>query len=159
MANGLTDAQIETLNGLTSRTRQEGIGDLIGAQLPTVAEKAAQVQLFTETIGHADLTAAATAENIALSGFPANSIIVGACLELDTDFSGGSVSAITAEIGDAGDTNELAAAVDVFTGAGAGIKDGEPTAVTGFGFHAAYSLESMASRSPIDFHNETHIAR
>lgn len=97
------------------------------------------VYVFTETIGHADLTAAATEEAITLSSPPTNCIILGGCIELDTDFSGGSVSALTAEIGDAADPNELAAAVDVFTGAGAGLKDGEPTAVTGLGFKTAYA--------------------
>ena len=97
------------------------------------------IKRYTFAIGHADLTAAAVSEAIALAAFPTNVIIIAGCIELDTDFSGGGASACTAEIGDAGDPNELAAAVNIFTGAGAGLKEGEPVAITAFGFKAAYA--------------------
>lgn len=94
--------------------------------------KSGEIKELTQTIGHADLTAAATNEEIAVTGFPANAILIAGFIELDTDFSGGSVSALTASIGDTANADELAAAVNVFTGAGAGLKAGVPTAHVGF---------------------------
>ena len=97
------------------------------------------VYVFSETIGHADLSAAATEEVITLTSPPTNCIILGGCVELDEVFAGGTASAVTAEIGDAADPNELAAAVDVFTGADLGLKPGVPTAFTGLGVQTAYA--------------------
>jgi len=96
------------------------------------------IKVFSETIGHADLTAAATDEDITLTTPPVNCIFLGGCIETDVVFSGGAVSDITAEIGDSADPNEMAAAVDVFTGAAVGLQDGIPTTQSWQGVQLAY---------------------
>lgn len=68
------------------------------------------------TIGHADLTAAATSEAISLTGFPTDAAPVACEMIVDTDFSGGSVSACVVEVGDAADPDELLTSSNVFTG-------------------------------------------
>lgn len=50
-----------------------------------------------------------------------NIFVLGAVLELVEAFAGGSVSACTAELGDAGDPNGFITATDVFTGAAVGL--------------------------------------
>ena len=104
----------------------------------TLAVGNSVVKEVTMTITTTDLTASATTQEIAITSPPANCIIVGGFIELETDFSGGSVSALTASIGDTAAPTEVAVAVDVFTGAGAGLKDGEPGVITGLGFKVAY---------------------
>jgi hypothetical protein len=79
-------------------------------------------------IQHSDLTAAATTESKSVgSGGIASSAAAGAlpdvahlagwCVDVDTAFSGGSVSACTLKLGTAADDDALATAIDVFTGA------------------------------------------
>lgn len=68
------------------------------------------------TIDHEDLTAAATTESIALAGFPTDAAPVACEVFVDEDFSGGSVSALALEVGDAGDVDELLTSTSVFTG-------------------------------------------
>lgn len=97
------------------------------------------VKRYTHTFTHADFTAAAQAEFVALPTFPTNAVILGGFIDLKTDFSGGGTASADAELGDAGDPNELADSVNVFTGAGAGLKPGVPTALTGLGFQPAYA--------------------
>lgn len=53
--------------------------------------------------------------------FPNNAWIHGAYIRKITDFSGGTIATATGEGGDAGDTDGLLTATDIFTGAGAGI--------------------------------------
>lgn len=67
-------------------------------------------------ITHDDLTAAATSEAIALTGFPANAAPIFAEVKVETDFAGGSASAATVVVGDAGATNELLTSTNIFTG-------------------------------------------
>lgn len=62
---------------------------------------------------------AATTGNVDFKGIPEGSIIHGAFFRLITEFSGGSVSAITASIGSTGSPAAYATAANVFTGAGA----------------------------------------
>jgi len=69
-------------------------------------------------------TATASTLNTILSGvgeFPANMRILAAEFELIEVFAGGSVSACTAEAGDAGDPNGYITALDVFTGVTVGL--------------------------------------
>ncbi|MGB0873595.1 MAG: hypothetical protein ACPGYP_10755, partial [Solirubrobacterales bacterium] len=86
------------------------------------------IQKLSLTVGHADLTAAATSQVLAIGTLPANSRIVGRSIALATPFTGGSVSACTVDIGSTGDAdavvdgaNVLAAAVD---GQASAITDG-----------------------------------
>jgi len=82
-------------------------------------------------IGHADLTTAGTSQVLTLSdlntgkgesAIPANSKIVNCWINLLEVFAGGTVSACTVKLGDAGSDNELITNVSVFTGAALGIK-------------------------------------
>lgn len=84
------------------------------------------IQFAAWEVRYSDLSGiAATAGNVTLSAthgftFPAN-VLIGVAptiIYVDTPFTGGSISAITAEVGDSGDTDELLAAVSVFSGTG-----------------------------------------
>lgn len=99
------------------------------------------VKVLTKQITHADLTDADTSQDIAITGFPANGIPLRAWVELDTAFSGGTVSALTVSVGDAAAATELFVATSVFTGAAAGVLNGasEGAAVGKFRHEAAYS--------------------
>jgi hypothetical protein len=124
--HGLTYYQ-QTANPITVDTHNQVFG--IAAYLPTGSS---YVQEYVTTVTHAEYIAAAQAENYALPAFPANSLIIGGFVELDTDFSGGGTASADVELGDAGNTDEIAATQNVFTGAGAGLKPGVPTAFIGF---------------------------
>ena len=69
------------------------------------------------TIGHADLTAAATSQVLPLgSALPAGAYILGRTLRLATAFSGGSVSALVVDIGGT-DADCIVDGESVYTGA------------------------------------------
>ena len=65
------------------------------------------------TVRAADLTAAATTEALTVA-FPATAYPLRAVLNVGEYFAGGSISAMTAQVGDSGDTDALCAALDVF---------------------------------------------
>lgn len=95
-----------------------------------------------QNITTADLTDAATSQAVAITGFPANSIPVYGRIYINTVLSGGSISAATAELGDAGASTGLITAEDIFTGATTGVLAGTDGAEAGFGtaaLEAAYS--------------------
>jgi len=98
---------------------------------------------FVATVDYTDCTESDTSQDIDISsGFPTNVVIYGAMIELDNVFSDtptGTISAVTASIGDAGGAAELMTATDVFTGAPLGWKTAPGTAAEGFLFEAAYS--------------------
>jgi hypothetical protein len=75
------------------------------------------------TIGHADLTAAATNESIDFAiALPAGAYFFGAYIDIDTLFSGGSVSDLDIDVGiSGGDTNYLLEDVPAFTGDPTGV--------------------------------------
>jgi hypothetical protein len=99
----------------------------------------APIQILRQRIQHSDLTAAAISEAIAITGFPANSIPLGAVAEVDTAFSGGGSASVTVEVGDAGGTSELFSGVEVFTGA-SGFVQGNVGALAGaWKLEAAYA--------------------
>jgi hypothetical protein len=72
---------------------------------------------------HGDLTATGTTQSIDIGAvWTVGIVVVGAYLDITTLFSGGSVSACTAQVGiKSGDTDSIIAATDVFTGAATGI--------------------------------------
>lgn len=84
------------------------------------------IQWHKKTLTHADLTDADGSETEDVSvddngaEIPDGSYIIGAGVKLITPFSGGTVSAITVQVGDAGDPDELVTASDIFTGVAAG---------------------------------------
>lgn len=87
------------------------------AEVKTLADAGMTVQKKTVTKGFADLTGATTSFDIG-TVLPANAIPVAAFLTIGTPFSGGSLSAIKANVGiKSGDVDAIIAAADIFTGA------------------------------------------
>lgn len=82
----------------------------------SAAGMVAPISYIEHRITHDDFVAAATSETEAITGFPANAAPLFAEIKVETDFSGGSVSAATVTVGDAGSANELLTATNVFTG-------------------------------------------
>lgn len=79
-------------------------------------------------IGAVALTASLTQEvdlNVAFpqNTFPTNVQRLESYIRRVTDFSGGTISALTAQVGDTGDPNGLLTATSVFTGVGAGYTE------------------------------------
>lgn len=74
-----------------------------------------KVELY---VTHTDFEAAATSDTVAFASpiFPTNAIPYKASMQLTEVFAGGSISAATMQLGDAGDADALIAAGDVFTG-------------------------------------------
>lgn len=70
--------------------------------------------------------------------FPNNVWVHGAYMRKITDFSGGAIATCTAEGGDAGDTDGLMTATNIFTGAGAGIVQTPAAAEYARRFEAAF---------------------
>ena len=62
----------------------------------------------------ADLDAAATTDTVALPTLPTNSFPLFAAFNVGAYFTGGTISAMTAQYGDAGDPNGYLAALNVF---------------------------------------------
>lgn len=94
---------------------------------------------ISTVITHATLDAAATTQEIALTGCPTNVFPVAAYVEITTAMSGGTVSAVTVSVGDTAAATEVMAAVSVFTGA-SGKVQGTPGANSGlFKIEAAYA--------------------
>ena len=99
----------------------QGALRLTAGTISLPAAYAPQMKEYTLTIEHTDLADSATEEDETLS-VPAGSLIVGGAIELDTEFSGGSVSALTVSCGIAADKEVLitgidGAPLDAFTGA------------------------------------------
>ncbi len=65
-------------------------------------------------ITDADLTAAATSDTVAITGIPSDAFPIGAKLEVGQYVTGGSISACTVSVGDAGDPDSLMTATNIF---------------------------------------------
>lgn len=109
-------------------------------------------------ITHADLTdedgsQSFTFNSLALgkgeSTVPANARIMSCHLNLLEEFSGGDATAVTLSLGDAGAGTELMNAINVFTGAGTGIKVGNGAYTLGT-FEAAYAPLVVIASSDAD---------
>ena len=75
------------------------------------------IKKISLTVGHADLTAAATSQVINIgAALPVGAYIVGRTLRLATAFSGGSVSAMVVDIGGT-DADAIVDGESIFTGA------------------------------------------
>lgn len=109
------------------------VGSLIVLETPTVDPArianleagSGEIGYLVENIGHADFDADATSQTLAFDALSAtlNAYLIAVWLEKITDFSGGTVSAATLEVGHdvpTADPNAYVLAEDVFTGAGAG---------------------------------------
>ena len=110
---------------------------------------------FQKKIKFSDLTeaASATAESVVIAKIPADSVVEKVAYYLETEFSGGSVSALTIEAGDEDDSNGYIGSKSVLTGAtpissayndGAYLNDGT-TANTINGKHYDNSAEKTLS--------------
>jgi len=113
-ANFLTSALYRALVVLRGEveTRLAAAEASIAASLP-VSKK-------TVTIGHADLTDAVAGEAQAINlstALPSNARIVGTDMRSYTPFTGGSVSAVTCDIGTSGDVDALIDGADLQTAA------------------------------------------
>lgn len=76
---------------------------------------------IAKQIDHTDFTAAAVSEAVLAFSLAAGVVIHDAFFQLDTVFSGGSVSAITGALGiSGGDVDAFVEEVDIFTGASTG---------------------------------------
>lgn len=90
---------------------------------------------YIATLGYTD-AATGTSTTVALTGFPANVIVHGALLEIDTAFAGEADA--TAALGDAGDIDELWTAFNL-NAVAAGWANVVQGAMTRFKFEAAYA--------------------
>lgn len=90
-------------------------------------------RIYNQIVVYGDYSDADTSEALDLNAtftanaFPANVMITHAWLQLYETFGGGTVSAATLILGDAGDDNGLVASTNVFTGQALGIKVGVAT--------------------------------
>jgi hypothetical protein len=77
-----------------------------------------RIQKRTATIGFADLTTAGASQVLPIgAALPANARILGVALHTFTPFTGGTVSAMTIDIGSTGDADALIDGADAFTAA------------------------------------------
>jgi hypothetical protein len=75
------------------------------------------IQLAVSTVNSSELTAAANTETLALFTLPANATVLNCEVDVVTLFAdAGSISAVTVQVGSAGDPNALFAALGCFTG-------------------------------------------
>lgn len=83
-----------------------------------LADAGMTVSKRTVTVGHADLTDADTSQTINIGAvLPANARIVGVDMRALTVFAGGTVSALTVDVGTSGDIDALVDGADLVTAA------------------------------------------
>lgn len=88
------------------------------AKTDVEALEAGILQKKTVTVGHADLTAAATSQAVNIgTALPANARIIGVDMRSLTAFSGGSAGAVTVDIGSSGDVDALVDGANLFAAA------------------------------------------
>src|SRR4051812_29924779 len=76
-----------------------------------------EMKLTRTTLGFADYTANAATTGVAnVVVLPANAVVADAFAKAGANFTGGAISAVTAQLGYSGTTNALLAATSVFTG-------------------------------------------
>jgi hypothetical protein len=102
---------------------------------------AARVQKKTLTVGHADLTDADGSQTVNLdTALPANARIVGVNVKLATPFSGGTASAVSVDVGSAGDPDALVDGADLFAAA----VDGQASTMpSGIAPHKHFALSTQ----------------
>ena len=89
------------------------------------------------TLGFSDFSAAAVSETILLKNLPSYSIMMGIRLHADEAWTGGSISAVTLEVGTTGDDDKYLAAFNV---------EGSPS---GFGFNWNPVAEGFSANVPL----------
>jgi hypothetical protein len=94
------------------------VGVYMGPHVSALLQGDGQVQRRVVTVGHADLTAAAVSEAIAIGApLPANAHILGASIALATPFSGGGATSCVVDIGSTGDADAIVDGSNVFAAA------------------------------------------
>jgi hypothetical protein len=79
------------------------------------------IEYIEKIVTHADLTDADTSQAISMTGFPTNAIPLYGSIDIQTAFSGGSVSEVTVALGDS-DPDGIVDEITCFTGITAGIQ-------------------------------------
>lgn len=79
--------------------------------------KRSRPQMLSKTITHADLTDADGQQDIVIGTPPAGARCLGVNIKLATPFSGGTASAVTVDIGSAGDPDKLIDGANLFAAA------------------------------------------
>lgn len=101
----------------------------VNDSLEALGPRAMPLKVLQQTVTTADLTASATAQNVALTGFPADSVPVMAVVELNTVFAGGAASNAVVSVGDAADPDEYCTDQAMLSGLGMksapGVSSGE----------------------------------
>jgi hypothetical protein len=77
----------------------------------------ARVRVASKTFGHADLTAAALTEALALATLPPKACVLGVGVDLATPFTGGGAGAVSVDIGTSGDVDALIDGSNLFAAA------------------------------------------
>ncbi len=93
-----------------------------------------------QTVAYTDIAVASgSAEEAITTALPAGGRILGVDIELTTPFTGGTMSAVTVDLGDAGDADALVDGADVFTAA----VDGQASSVPlGIAPHKRFAAET-----------------
>jgi hypothetical protein len=84
-------------------------------------------QFIEADFGHADLTTAGASQALDIGDIPAGAQIRGVDIRVATAFSGGTLSAMTIDVGDAGDADAIVDGANVFAatdGQAASLPDG-----------------------------------
>lgn len=94
----------------------------------STAARKVRLKTLQKTVGHADLTAAATSEVLSFDATSAgkNIVTMGVEMDLATAFSGGSVSALDVTLGTTADDDSIVSACDLASAA----VDGHASAMT-----------------------------
>ncbi len=131
-------ANVNRVGGLEAGLLKE-IAEAIGQIRDTVVRK------ISKRIQPADLTAASTSQTIPFDdAIPAGSLVVGASVDLATEFAGGSVASAVADIGDA-DVDRFIDGQDIFTGAGAPLTEAQGSPGVGLdGTNAGHAVVPAA---------------
>lgn len=101
----------ERLNAADTVTNTTAIGLNLGAA----------VHVASLVMDHTTLTEAGLSETVKMTALPATAVVLGAYLDIDTLFSGGSVSSCKVDVGITSAGAEIISAADVFTDAATGV--------------------------------------
>lgn len=117
--------------GLIVATPASGqVSALVGPHVSALLAGGGQVQRRVVTVGHADLTAAAVSEAIAIgAALPANAHVLGVNVSLATPFSGGGATSCVVDIGSTGDADALIDGANVFAAAVDGMASTRPLGI------------------------------
>ncbi len=147
-------ASINRLGGVEAGILKEVLA-MIDAAVSEESLNDAGVRKISKQVTIADLVVAATTSVVAMDDeIPAGATIVAASVDLPTDFSGGAVSAMTVDVGDA-DPNLLLTLVDIFTAAGPLVESQLSPGVAFDGTSAGQAIMAAATTLDLLFTSTT----